>query len=214
VYFVSIYENRRTKPVEIVLRKEGRRVRENDRVVNLPPVQLFYVNNIIKNLKNLLPFNTIHLKLNSLVPSFFEKDILVKVTSYLQEVNVLNWQEAHIQAAIWRLGSFHVVDVLSPTNRHREGKNMKNYTQDAFRVQSGGVLHHFQYTPLVRTQVMATAIARATRKHGLVLWTGSRGNRFCDWIAVSDRWVYQFRHILPGLCSFPVRVHFESYLMF
>jgi hypothetical protein len=61
MYVVSIYENRRLKPAEIVLRRgEGRRMK----VVNLrytvssyvnittyPPVQLLYANKIVKNLK-------------------------------------------------------------------------------------------------------------------------------------------------------------------
>jgi hypothetical protein len=62
MYFVSIYENRRMKPVEIVLRT-GRGMRENDGGVNLryivstyvnitvyPPVQLVYANNFFKKI--------------------------------------------------------------------------------------------------------------------------------------------------------------------
>jgi hypothetical protein len=63
VYFVSIYENRRMKPIEIVLRRKGRwgrrRMMEGVNLryivctyVNItmyPPVQLLYANKIIKN---------------------------------------------------------------------------------------------------------------------------------------------------------------------
>jgi hypothetical protein len=69
MYFVSIYENRRTKPVEIVLRRGWRRSRRTmegtkymqpryilNTYVNITihsPVQLFYVNKIIKKVNRI-----------------------------------------------------------------------------------------------------------------------------------------------------------------
>jgi hypothetical protein len=66
MYFVSIYENKRMKPVEIVLRTGGEEKRKNDgggksnldlllaHILNMtvyPPVQQLYDNKIIKNRK-------------------------------------------------------------------------------------------------------------------------------------------------------------------
>jgi hypothetical protein len=64
MYFVSLYENRRMKPLEIVLRRGETGKRENDGGVNVStyvnitmylPVQLLYANKILKRKKEKKP---------------------------------------------------------------------------------------------------------------------------------------------------------------